>query len=171
MNAVEEKVVAHLQERFPTQVLGHVHAYGKQLAVTVKSEGILALLLDLKNDPELSFVRLADLAGIDYLGRNEPERYAVVYHLHSFKHGTWVRIRALVPERPGEIDSAHAIWPCAGWLEREVYDMYGIRFRGHPDLRRILMPDDYPAHPLRKDYPLRGQGERNQFRVYDPAKP
>ncbi len=169
MNAVEEKVVARLKDRYPQHVLGHAE-YRNQLAVTVKSDGIVPLLRSLKEDPELAFVRLVDLCGMDYLGRDEAERYAVAYHLHSFQHGLWIRIRALVPERPGEIDTLSGVWACAEWLEREAFDMYGIRFRGHPDLRRILMPDYYTAFPLRKDYPLRGQGERDRFKVYDPAR-
>ena len=167
MNAVEDKLVACLREKFPSEVLGTAE-YRKQLAVTVKSGNILALLRCLKDDADLAFVRLADLCGADYLGRDEAERYAVVYHLHSFKHNLWVRIRAMVSERAAEIDTAREIWPCAEWLEREAFDLFGIRFRNHPDLRRILMPEDYPAHPLRKDYPLRGLGERNQFKVYNP---
>lgn len=170
MTPLHEQVVKTLQARFPGAVLGTAE-YCKQLAVTVAAGEIIPILRTLRDDAELGFTRLADLCGVDYLDRGEAERYGVIYHLHSLKHQLWIRIRALVPERHPELDTVVALWPCAEWLEREVWDLYGIRFRTHPDLRRILMPADYPAHPLRKDYPLRGLGERNQFKPYDPATP
>ncbi|BAS28945.1 NADH-quinone oxidoreductase subunit C [Limnochorda pilosa] len=106
------------------------------------------------------FTMCLDVAGVDYLPR-EP-RFEVVYHLLALKgDGTPEQPRRLqlrVPvagERP-EVPTVSGIWPSANWPEREVYDLMGIRFKGHPDLRRILMPDDWEGHPLRKDYPLRG---------------
>ncbi len=92
----------------------------------------------------------------------------MVYNLCSIGTGARARVKAFVPEGDPEIDSASALWKAAPWAEREVYDLYGIRFRNHPDLKRILMPDDYEGHPLRKDYPLQGRGERQNFPRYAP---
>ncbi len=170
MTPGQEKTVALVREKFPQAYLAHAE-YRGQLSITIAGAANVAVLSALKADPDLQFVRLADLCGADYLGREEAERFAVVYHLHSFAHNLWVRVRAMVPERTPEIETLHGVWPCASWLEREAFDMYGIRFRNHPDLRRILMPEDYPAFPLRKDYPVRGLGERNGFRKYDPDEP
>src|SRR6202012_1256847 len=98
---------------------------------------------------------LADLTAVDYFGR-EP-RFEVVYHLRSFKTGARLRVKALVAEpEDGSVpacDSVVSVWASANWMEREVWDLYGIKFRGHPDLRRILMYEEFVGHPLRKDYP------------------
>jgi NADH-quinone oxidoreductase subunit C len=94
---------------------------------------------------------LVDLTAVDYLG--ETPRFEVVYHLLSLKHNHRVRIKARVLESAPEIDTVISVWPAAGWMEREVWDLYGIRFRGHPDLRRILLYEEFEGHPLRKDYP------------------
>ena len=91
------------------------------------------------------------------------ERFAVVYHLYSMKHGHRLRVKAFIPETSAAIDSVAGIYPAADWAERETYDQYGIRFTGHPDLRRILNPDDFTGHPLRKDFPVEGIGYRDQF--------
>ena len=105
----------------------------------------------LRDDPELAFDMLMDLTAVDYLGR-EP-RFEVVMHLYSLSRGHRLRIKVAVTEGEAELDSLCEIWPSANWMEREVFDLYGIRFRGHPDLRRILLYDSFQGHPLRKDYP------------------
>ncbi len=156
-----------LVSAFPDEILGTASFRG-QTAVSVKPGRILDLLRFLKSPAGGGYDYLVDVCGADYLGKDEPERFAVVYHLHSRTLNRWIRIRAFVPEDAPEIDSAHEIYLAAPWAEREAYDLYGIRFRGHPDLRRILMPDDYPGHPLRKDYPLKGRGERDHFPRYRP---
>jgi NADH-quinone oxidoreductase subunit C len=101
----------------------------------------------------LRFLRemLTDLCAVDYLGQTP--RFEVVYHLHSVTRNHRVRVKARVAEDPCEIDTACDVWPSANWLEREVWDLYGIRFRGHPDLRRLLLYEEFEGHPLRKDYP------------------
>ncbi len=83
-------------------------------------------------------------------------RFEVVYHLHSIGHNQRVRLKCRIPSAVCEIESVTSVWRGAGWYEREVFDLFGIRFRGHPDLRRIMMPDDWQGHPLRKDYPVTG---------------
>jgi len=105
----------------------------------------------LRDDPELAFDMLMDLTAVDYLGR-EP-RFEVVMHLYSLSRGHRLLIKVAVTEGEAELDSLCEIWPSANWMEREVFDLYGIRFRGHPDLRRILLYDSFQGHPLRKDYP------------------
>jgi NADH-quinone oxidoreductase subunit C len=145
-----------------------VHPVATPPTVEVRRDRILEVLRLLRDAPESACDCLLDVCGVDYLDRGTPERFAVVYHLFSFPRRHLIRVRAYVPESDPEIDSAAALWPAADWAEREVFDMYGIRFRGHPRLCRILNPDTFEGHPLRKDYPLRGRGERDRFPRYVP---
>jgi len=103
---------------------------------------------------ELSFDYLIDITSIDNFG--EEPRFEVVYHLYSMQHGVHLRLKLKVPEEANGVDTISDIWPTANWHEREIYDMMGIKFNGHPDLRRILMWEGYPYFPLRKDFPLEG---------------
>jgi NADH-quinone oxidoreductase subunit C len=103
---------------------------------------------------ERSLDYLVDITSIDNFG--EEPRFEIVYHLYSMPHGSHLRLKLKVPEETGTVDTVSDIWPTANWHEREIYDMMGIRFNGHPDLRRILMWDGYPFYPLRKDFPLEG---------------
>ncbi|WP_324667858.1 NADH-quinone oxidoreductase subunit C [Geochorda subterranea] len=106
---------------------------------------------------EAGYAMLLDVGGVDYLGRRPPEeRFEVVYHLLDVRGLRRIRLRVPVPEDRPEVPTLSDLWPSASWAEREVFDLFGIRFTGHPDLRRILMPDDWEGHPLRKDFPLRG---------------
>ena len=104
------------------------------------------------------FVRLSTVTAVDRYP-SEP-RFEVVYHLHSIEHNSRVRLKCRVRGEDPVIDSVTGVWRSADWYEREVFDLFGIRFLGHPDLRRILMPDDWEGYPLRKDYPLRGLNRR-----------
>ncbi len=138
-----------------------------------------AVLRHLRDDPGCDYDFLSDVIGIDYLGYPAETlgRFAVVYLMASYAHGQRLSLKVFLdpsidtsgiePDPALELDSVTDIWPGAEWPEREVYDMFGIRFRNHPDLRRILMWRDFPAHPLRKDYPLRGRGERETYRVVE----
>ena len=128
-----------------------------------RAQAILFPLLKCLKD-ECGFDFLAELGGIDYLNYpNAADRYAVVYGLVNTKTAERVFVKALTNDPDPELPSVVALWRGADWMEREVYDMYGLRFTGHPDLRRILMPHEFTAFPLRKDYPLRGSGERHNF--------
>ena len=103
---------------------------------------------------QLSFDYLLDITSIDNFG--EEPRFEIVYHLYSMLHGANFRLKLKLSEEVGALDTVSDIWPTADWHEREIYDMMGIKFNGHPDLRRILMWDGYPFFPLRKDFPLAG---------------
>jgi NADH-quinone oxidoreductase subunit C len=103
---------------------------------------------------ELSFDYLIDITSVDNF--DEEPRFEVVYYVYSMPHGVDLRFKLKVPEEAGAVDTVSDIWPTANWHEREIYDMMGIKFNGHPDLRRILMWDGYPYYPLRKDFPLEG---------------
>ena len=141
------------------QVLGaavqSTHSYRGDDTLVVDPAKIFEAMKTLRDDPELSMTMLVDVTAVDYLGR-EP-RFEVVYHLKSFKTGARLRVKAPVaePEDGGNpsIDTVNPLWATANWMEREVWDLYGIQFRGHPDLRRILMYEEFVGHPLRKDYP------------------
>jgi len=160
-----------LKDRFGDDVLGHVE-FRKQHSVRIKHTANLAILKFLRDDPAAKFEMLTDVTCVDSLRLPSdmqleyPERFAVVYQLRSLTHNDVLRVKAYVPEDPCEIDSASGLWDAANWGEREAYDMFGVEFRGHPNLKRILMPDNYEGHPLRKDYPLKGRGERDNFPKY-----
>ena len=138
----------------------------------VRGQDARDLIRFLKEDPILGFTLFIDLAGVDYLTYPTAhlERYAVVYMLCSPTLGVKVQVKAWVPEAEPRIPSVTGIFAGANWTEREVWDLYGIEFTGHPDLKRILMPDDFDGYPLRKDYPLRGRGERGNFPVYHATR-
>ena len=150
-----------------------------QTTLIAPAEHAHAIMRFLRDDPACDYDFLSDVVGVDYLGYPAKTlgRFAVVYLLASYAHGSRLAVKVhldptldtsgIEPDPALELDSVTDIWPGAEWPEREVYDMFGIRFRNHPDLRRILMWKDFPAHPLRKDYPLRGRGERETYRVVD----
>jgi NADH-quinone oxidoreductase subunit C len=117
------------------------------------------------------FDMLTDLAGIDYLGYpNAADRFAVLYSLTNTSSGERLFVKAYVNDPNPELPTVTDLWKGADWMEREVFDLFGITFTGHPDLRRILMPDEFAGHPLRKDYPLRGYGERHNLPVITRAE-
>lgn len=150
-----------------------------QSSLVVEPADAHRVLQFLRDDPAMGYNFLSDVIGVDYLNypAKVPGRFAVIYNLisHARDDRFFVKVY-LDPSIPTDgiqedpalyLDSVTDLWPGAEWTEREVFDMFGIRFRNHPDLRRILTWEDYPAHPLRKDYPLRGRGEREQYRVID----
>ena len=165
-----DPVVARFRDRFAGEILS-VDDFRGQVAISVKSPRAAEMMKSLRDDAECPFDMLADLTAVDYLRLDHPERFAVVYQLYSMLRNERLRVKAYVSEARCEIESVHALWGDANWLEREVWDLYGIRFLNHPDLRRILMPDAYEGHPLRKDYPLKGRGERSNFAKYTTGEP
>ena len=165
-------VVQKLQEKYSDAILDVSDARG-ELTITVRKDVIYELMAFLKSDPELAYNFLADVTAVDYsvmedmLMKYDYARFMVVYHLLSTETKVRLRVKVPVHEKELSIPSMTSIWKVANWLERETYDMFGIDFENHPDLRRILMPDDYEGYPLRKDYPLRGRGERETFNFED----
>lgn len=150
--------------------------YRGMTTVIVPADRLHAVLKFLREDPESDYNFLSDIFGIDYLNYPKAQgRFAVVYNLVSYQFNRRIFIKVLLNptmDTTGTADdpalrlpSVTDIWPGAEWNEREVYDMFGIKFDNHPDLRRILLWEGYPAYPLRKDYPLVGRGEREQYRV------
>lgn len=137
--------------------------------VIVPVEAIFAALKCLKE--ECGFDMLADLSGIDYLHYPEAtDRYAVVYCLTDTATGERLVVKTFVNDPDPTVPSCFPLWKGADWMEREVFDMYGVVFTGHPDLRRILMPEEFTSFPLRKDYPLRGRLERHNFPLITRAE-
>jgi NADH-quinone oxidoreductase subunit C len=143
-------VLRKLVETFGDAVTTTRSDFGDDTAV-VRRERIVEVCKVLRDDPDLRFDLAVDLTGVDYLG--EEPRFEVVYHLYSIPKRHRLRIKARVPEDDPVIDSVVPVWPGMDWYEREAWDMYGIVFRGHPSLRRILLYDGFVGHPLRKDYP------------------
>ncbi len=127
------------------------HARLGDATALVERDRVAGVLRFLRDDPECAFDVLADLTAVDYLP--DRPRFEVVYHLFSVSRLDRVRIKAKVPEADPRIETVVPVWPAADWMEREVYDLYGIVFDGHPDLRRILLYEEFEGHPLRKDYP------------------
>jgi len=158
-----KKATETIQAKFPDQLLS-VGEHAAQPFVCVRRDRIVELLRYLRD--ELGFDLMTDLCGVDYLNQGMPERFCVVYNLYSTKANGRFRVKAFVPEEDPSIDTVSSLWKAAPWAEREAYDMYGIRFKGHPDLKRILLPESYGGFPLRKDYPLQGEGERMNFPRY-----
>lgn len=165
-----------VKERFPDRRL-RATEYRGQTTLIVEPADLHDVMAFLRTDPRCDYDFLSDVVGIDYLNypASMPGRFAVLYNLCSYRRTDRIRVKTFLdPSIPTDgtdedpalwVDSVTDLWPGAEWTEREVFDMFGIRFRNHPDLRRILLWESYPAHPLRKDYPLRGRGERENYKV------
>ena len=133
------------------------HAHRGDATVVVTREGLPRVLALCRDEPALAFDMLMDLTAVDYLrypGREDGPRFEVVYHLYSLRWNHRVRIKVRVDEDDAVVPTAVPLWPIADWPEREVWDMFGVRFEGHPDLRRLLMYEEFVGHALRKDYPI-----------------
>ncbi len=145
-----------VQEQFPQAVI-ETHAFRGDETVIIRADALRAVAKFLKTNAELDFNFLMDLTAVDYLfyagGRIQKEcRFEVVYHFLSLKHNHRLRIKVPIAEANPEVDTLSDLWPSANWYEREVWDMFGIRFKGHPNLKRILMYEEFQGHALRKDY-------------------
>ena len=142
-----------VQKKYPHVVIETGDLSGQPLVVA-KRENIRQLCESLKNDPDLRFDLLMDLFAVDFLHWEEKAiRFEVVYHLYSTVNHLRLFVKALVPEKDAALDSVTPVWPAANWYEREVWDMFGVSFHGHPNLKRILMYEEFAGHALRKDYP------------------
>ncbi len=192
MTSTAASLATKLEERFRDQITDCICDRG-QVTLVVMSDQILPVAKALRDEPDFAFQQLSDLCGIDYLsygqsdwatkettstgfsrGReqkhtvdaNDEHRFAVVYHLLSIKNNIRLRIRCYLNADTPRIDSVTPIWSGADWYEREAFDLYGILFNGHPDLRRLLTDYGFIGHPFRKDFPLEGNVEVR----YDPDK-
>ena len=168
-----EDAIAALEGKFPdlnitpqplcTYVDGRTSG---QVYVRIPPERLLDVARFLHDDPRTSFDHLCDVTCVDYLNYPDADdRFGVTYGLTSYTHNHRLWLKVFVNDPEPTVPSVTSIWRGATWTEREVFDMFGVRFAGHPDLRRILMPANSKEHPLRKDYPLHGKGEREDFDV------
>ncbi len=145
------KTLKKIQEQFGDHVIEMHNQLGQDTVVVSKSV-IFELARFLRDDPELKYNCLMDLTAVDHYTRKP--RFEVVYHFLSLEHNTRVRVKVPVGEPDPEVESVTPLWKIANWLERETFDMFGIKFKNHPDLRRLLLYPEFQGHPLRKDYPV-----------------
>lgn len=163
--------IAALQERFsdidfqPQPLMKRADAGScDQIAIRVEPDRLLEVMTFLRDDSRTDFNFLSDVTAVDYLNfPRADDRFAVIYNLVSFEHNHRLWVKVYVNDPEPTVPSVTSIWPGANWREREQYDMFGINFSDHPDLRRILCAEFFEDHCLRKDYPLTGRGERENF--------
>ena len=155
--------LSKIKEGFPDAVLDITEFAGEKI-LHVRGQDILTLLTRLKTD---GFNFLADLTAIDNLTLGGYERFALSYHLLCHETAERLTVKAYISEKTPSLPSVESLWKTADWQEREVFDLYGIKFEGHPNLIRIMNPDDFEGFPLRKDYPRLGHKERGNFPVVD----
>jgi NADH-quinone oxidoreductase subunit C len=164
---VSQAAIQKLKQRFPDAVTETYVGKGGDDVALVRRERVEEVCRFLKEDPELRFDMAPYITAVDYLG-SDP-RFDLVYQLYSTVHNHRIRLRVGVPEGDPTVKSVTPVWKGANWYERYCWDMYGIRFEGHPDHRRLYMYEEFEGHPLRKDYPLRGRQPLVPERVVDEA--
>ncbi|HET9578055.1 MAG TPA: NADH-quinone oxidoreductase subunit C [Usitatibacter sp.] len=165
LDTLQAAIASALGDRVRSQLVDR-----GQLTIEVPAASIVEACTILRDDPALAFSEQIDIAGIDYRGHarmGDGPRFAVNYNLLSIRHNWRVRVRAFCPDDDfPAVDSVVGVWPSADWFEREAFDLYGIVFKGHPDLRRILTDYGFVGHPFRKDFPIMGYVEMR----YDPEQ-
>ncbi len=149
----KELITEKVKEKF-SPFIEETSDFRDDLCFTVKSEQIVPFAKFLKEDADLQFLMCKDVTAVDWATRKK--RFTVVYHAHSFKLNFTLRIKANLESDPPSIETVSSVWRSAEWYERETWDMYGIKFLNHPDLRRIYMPEGFEYHPLRKEFPVLG---------------
>lgn len=169
MSDYYQNLAATIEERFRGLISGTTVGVG-ELTIEVAPQHLHEVSVALRDEAEFRCEELIDLCGVDYLeygnGSWNGKRFAVVYHLLSIRHNHRIRVRTFVEGEPPLVDSVVDIWNSANWYEREAFDLFGIVFEGHPDLRRILTDYGFIGHPFRKDFPISGNVEMR----YDPEK-
>jgi NADH-quinone oxidoreductase subunit C len=149
-------ILEQVRARFGASIV-ETHDHRGDHTAVVDRAALLDVLRHCRDEPTLGFDMLSDLTAVDYAkfpGREDGPRFEVVYSLYSVPHNHRLRLKVRVVEDDAVVPSATGLWPIANWLEREVWDMFGVRFTGHPDLRRLLMYEEFVGHALRKDYPV-----------------
>jgi len=159
----QKKVIEDLKKIFSEKIKEFSAQFGDE-TIVIEKDSLLDIVKFLKDKP-YDFVMLLDLTCVDYKGQQD--RFEMVYHLFSLSNNLRLRVKSRLPEKNPSIESLTSEWKNANWLEREVYDMFGIQFSGHPYLRRLFMYDGFEGHPLRKDYPLRKRQPKIQMRKED----
>lgn len=157
----ESTLIKSIKEKFPSAIISY-HSFRNDDTIVLKRDYLKEIMLFLKNDKMMQFNMLLDVTAVDYLG-NEP-RFEIVYHLLSLSLTHRIRVKVPVDEKDAQVESIVSIYPAANWFEREVFDMFGIKFLNHPNLKRLLMYDEFEGHPLRKDFPLKKQFPRITMR-------
>jgi len=165
---VDGVTIRRLKERFPRAVLDASEFRGESVIV-VRAVDILAVCQFLRDDDQLAYDLLLFVSAIDQVDLGLSPRFVALYQFVSLKHGRRLRLKVPLSGDAPTVDSVTPVWPAADWHERETYDLFGIRFRGHPEMRRILLPYDWVGHPLRKDYPLGGEPVQFTINADDPA--
>jgi NADH-quinone oxidoreductase subunit C len=160
---MSEKALSRLKQRFADSVLETHDFRGDETAV-VDRAAVVEVASWLRDEHDLAFNMLTDMTAVDWLLEGKEPRFEVVYHFYSVEHRHRLRIKVQVPEEDPVVDTLTGLYGIADWLEREIWDMYGIRFKGHPNMKRILLYEEFVGHPLRKDYPK----ERRQPLVRRP---
>ena len=148
----EKKIIERIKEQYASAVIDS-HDFRGDQTLTMKKDCGGEFFQFLRDDSELAFNFLMDITAVDYLSKKD-ERFEVVYHFYSLKYNHRLRVKIPVAEEDCSVESITPFWKTANWYEREIWDMYGIKFRNHPNLRRILMYEEFKGHPLRKDYPI-----------------
>jgi NADH-quinone oxidoreductase subunit C len=151
---VGSPLISALRETHADAIAEVIQAFG-EITIVVPRERVVELCEYLKTAPQFGFNMLADICGVDR-GPEEDPRFEVNYHLFSTTKFHRLRLKVVLSEEDASVPTVTGVWRTANWHERETFDMFGVRFEGHPDLRRILLPDDWQGHALRKDFPLRG---------------
>jgi NADH-quinone oxidoreductase subunit C len=149
-------ILDELRRRFGDAIV-ETDEHRGDLTAVVTRDGLTGVLAHCRDEAALAFDVLMDLTAVDYSrfpGREDGPRFEVVYHLYSIAKNHRLRLKVRVDEDDARVPTAAGLWPIADWLEREVWDMFGVRFEGHPDLRRLLLYEEFVGHPLRKDYPI-----------------
>ncbi|MDH5526944.1 MAG: NADH-quinone oxidoreductase subunit C [Nitrospirota bacterium] len=158
--AIDNDIIAKVVAAFPQGVTAH-KVFADEPYITVDKAVLRDVCRLLKDDPSMEFDYPVEVTAVDYLG--ETPRFEVIHVLWSMRHRRRVTLKTRVAEDDCEVDTVCDMWRGADFMEREVFDLYGIRFAGHPDLRRIMMTDDFEGYPLRKDYPIEGDGWRENY--------
>jgi NADH-quinone oxidoreductase subunit C len=169
MSDSTQGLAARLKQRFGDGITASKVDRG-EITVEIPAQALVQVCIALHDEPDLSFGQLIDICGVDYLQYGDKpwagKRFAVIYHLLSVEHNRRLRLKVFTDGEPPKVDSVVHIWPSANWYERETFDLFGILFEGHPDLRRLLTDYGFIGHPFRKDFPLSGNVEMR----YDPEK-